>query len=279
MPIKIITDSTANITSDQIHGIDHVTVPLSLHVDGKLWLDTPDIDLDKFLYTLKHTKNKSTSACPNVNDWLKAFEGSDEIFVITLTSALSGSYNSATQAAKIYHEKNPKAKILVFDSRSAGPQLRLLAEKIASLASAGKSFEEIVKATEEYQHHLDLMFALQDLTNLGNNGRITPAVAKIAGLLKLFVIGTANNKGEFELLGKARGAKKARRKLLDDMVKAGYRGGRVQIDHVQNEGSALSMKEIILDNFPDAKVTIGECGALCSFYAEEGGLMVGFEKE
>ena len=123
------------------------------------------------------------------------------------------------------------------------------------------------------------MFALQDLTNLGNNGRITPAVAKIAGLLKLFVIGTANNKGEFELLGKARGAKKARRKLLDEMVKAGYRGGRVQIDHVQNEGSALSMKEIILDNFPDAKVTIGECGALCSFYAEEGGLMVGFKKE
>ena len=173
----------------------------------------PDIDLDKFLYTLKHTKNNSTSACPNVNDWLKAFEGSDEIFVITLTSALSGSYNSATQAAKIYHEKNPKAKILVFDSRSAGPQLRLLAEKIASLASAGKSFEEIVKATEEYQHHLDLMFALQDLTNLGNNGRIPPAVAKIAGLLKLFVIGTANNKGEFELLGKARGAKKAKRKL------------------------------------------------------------------
>ena len=147
------------------------------------------------------------------------------------------------------------------------------------MASAGKSFEEIVKATEEYQHHLDLIFGLQDLTNLGNNGRIPAAVAKIAGLLKLFVIGTANNKGEFELLGKARGAKKAKRKLLDDMVKAGYRGGRVQIDHVQNEGSALSMKEIILDNFPDAKVTIGECGALCSFYAEEGGLMVGFEKE
>lgn len=188
MPIKIITDSTANITADQIDGIDHVTVPLSLHVDGKLWMDTPDIDLDKFLHTLKHTKNKSTSACPNVNDWLKAFEGSDEIFVITLTSALSGSYNSATQAAKMYHEKNPKAKILVFDSRSAGPQLRLLAEKIASLASAGKSFEDIVKETEEYQHKLDLMFALQDLTNLGNNGRITPAVAKIAGLLKLFVI-------------------------------------------------------------------------------------------
>ena len=108
MPIKIITDSTANITADQIDGIDHVTVPLSLHVDGKLWMDTPDIDLDKFLHTLKHTKNKSTSACPNVNDWLKAFEGSDEIFVITLTSALSGSYNSATQAAKMYHEKNPK---------------------------------------------------------------------------------------------------------------------------------------------------------------------------
>ena len=123
------------------------------------------------------------------------------------------------------------------------------------------------------------MFALKDLTNLGNKCRMPPAVAKIGGLLKLFVIGTANNKGEFELLGKARGAKKAKRKLLDDMVKAGYRGGRVQIDHVQNEGYALSIKESILDTFRDAKVTIGECGARCRLYAEEGGLMVGFEKE
>lgn len=82
----------------------------------------------------------------------------------------------------------------------------------------------------------------QDLTNLGNNGRIPPAVAKIADLLKLFVIGTANNKGEFELWVR-HGAKKARRKLLDvKMVKAGYKGGRVQIDHVQNEGSAPLMK-------------------------------------
>lgn len=278
MTTRIITDSSANLFDKAIDGVEHISVPLSLRVEGKEWIDDKNLDLTSFLADLKATDSESRSSCPNINAWLQAYEGADEIFVITITGALSGSYNAATQAAKIYHEKNPNAKILVFDSRSAGPQLQLLAQKIAQLVNKEFSFEEIVKEAESYQHHIDLVFALKDLTNLANNGRIPAAVAKIAGLLKLNIIGTANNKGEFELLGKARGVKKCQVKMLAEMIKQGYIGGKVQIDHVNNLEGAESFKELILSKFPDAEVNIGECGALCSFYAEAGGLMVGYEK-
>lgn len=275
---RIITDSSANVTSPEILGVDHKVAPLSLEIDGKIWQDDPNIDMDQFLSALKETNQKANSSCPNIDSWLKTFEGSDEIFVITITSALSGSYNAASQAARIFHEDHPEAKILVFDSRSAGPQLQLLAQRIAQLINKGFSFEEIVKEAENYQHHIGLVFTLQDLTNLANNGRVTPAVARIAQVLRLNVIGTANNKGEFELLGRARGPKRARANMLKDMIKKGYIGGRVQIDHVQNLEGAEEFKKTILEKFPDAEVNIGECGALCSFYAENGGLMVGYEK-
>lgn len=278
MTTRIITDSSANFYDKNIDGIEHVSVPLSLRIDDKEWIDDENLDLTAFQAALKATEDKSTSSCPNLNAWLDAYRGADEIFVITITGALSGSYNAAVQAARIYHEEDPKAKILVFDSRSAGPQLQLLARKIARLVNKGYSFEEIVKEAEAYQHHIALIFALKDLTNLANNGRVSNTVAKMASLLKMNIIGTANNKGEFDMAGRARGAKKAQAKMLADMIKNGYIGGRVQIDQVNNIEGAESFKQVILEKFPDADVQIGECGGLCSFYAEEGGLMVGYEK-
>lgn len=278
MTTRIITDSSANFYDKNIDGIEHVSVPLSLRIDDKEWIDDENLDLTAFQAALKATEDKSTSSCPNLNAWLDAYRGADEIFVITITGALSGSYNAAVQAARIYHEEDPKAKILVFDSRSAGPQLQLLARKIARLVNKGYSFEEIVKEAEAYQHHIALIFALKDLTNLANNGRVSNTVAKMASLLKMNIIGTANNKGEFDMAGRARGAKKAQAKMLADMIKNGYIGGCVQIDQVNNIEGAESFKQVILEKFPDADVQIGECGGLCSFYAEEGGIMVGYEK-
>lgn len=277
MTTKIITDSSANIKTPEILGVDHVNVPLMLQIDGQTWFDDDKINMEEFKAALKKTTNKSTSACPNINDWLTAFEGGDEIFVITLTSALSGSYNAAKQAAKIYHQDHPQAKILVFDSRSAGPQLKLLAERVAQLVKKGFTFEEVVKEAEAYQHHIELLFILKDLHNLSNNGRVSPAVAKVAGLLKISVVGEANKKGEFELVGKARGDKKGQLKLISKMIKDGYIGGRVIIDHVNNLSGAEDLKALILKKFPEADIHIEECSALCSYYAEEGGLMIGFE--
>ena len=277
MNIKIITDSSANLLDDNCSGTPHVTVPLTIQVGDQAFKDDKSIDKIEFLTALKNTHVKTTTSCPNVHEWLQAFEGGDEIFVFTITSALSGSYNAARQAANQYHEDHPEAKILVFDTRSAGPQVKMLAQQTGELVEEGFSFKEIVKKIEDYQQHLNLIFALKDLTNLANNGRVPTAVAKIAGLLKLNIIGEANNKGEFELIAKARGDKRCYKKILEEMIKKGYDGGRVQIDQNDNAAGAAAIKNVILDKFPAAKIEIGECRALCAFYAETGGIMIGYE--
>ncbi|MBP2058712.1 DegV family protein with EDD domain [Lactobacillus colini] len=279
MNIKIITDSSANLSTDDCSGISHISVPLTIQVGEQAFKDDDNLDKIEFMTALKNTKIKTTTSCPNVHEWLQAFEGGDEIYVFTITSALSGSYNAARQAANQYHETYPGAKILVFDTRSAGPQVKMLALKTGELIKQGLSFQEVVKKIEDYQQHANLIFALKDLTNLANNGRVPAAVAKIAGLLKLNIIGVANNKGEFELVTKARGDKRCYKKIVEEMVKRGYDGGYVQIDQNDNTAGAAAIKNVILDKFPNAKVEIGECHALCSYYAETGGMMIGYENK
>lgn len=277
MTIKIIADSAADIDVTSINGIAYANVPLKLQIDSHTWVDNDQLNLDAFLSALKATHEKAISSCPNTNDWLTAFAGADEIFVVTITSKLSGSYNSACQASAIYRESHPDARIHIFDSLSASSQMQLIILKIAELAKMKLKFTEIVNQAETYMQTTKLLFSLKELDNLANNGRIKPTIAKLAHLLKLYIIGTAKD-GQFALLAKVRSAKRSQRALLTQMQAMGYTGKRVQINHVQAPNAAQQLKELILTSYPTAQVEIGTCRGLCSFYAENGGLMVGFEQ-
>lgn len=278
MNVKLITDSGANSFKHSIGGVQHVNVPLTLRVDDQDWLDDERLDVPNFVAALQNTKTATSSACPSINDWLTAYEGGDEIFVFAITSALSGSYNSAVQAARLFQDEHPDAKLHVFDSKSAGPQIRLLVSQAATLVNKGFSFEEIIKMTDEQIKHTDLLFMLENLHNLANNGRVKPAVAQLAKMLRINVFGTASDSGEFEMLGRMRGGKKATSKLVKEMDKMGYKGGRVMIDHVACPEKAQKLRDDIFAVYPSAIVNINACGGLCSYYAEKGGLMIGFEK-
>ena len=278
MTVRIVTDSGANAFNDIIGGVEHVNVPLTVMVNGQSWMDNEQLDLQNFLLALKNTKTATSSSCPNMGSWLTAFKGADEIFVLTITCALSGSYNAAVQAAEIYMADHPNVKIHVFDTKSAGPQIKLLASQLAVLINNGYAFEDIISAVNQQIQHTDLLFVLAELDNLANNGRINPTIAKITHLLNLHVYGTASDTGEFQMLGKPRGGKKEYAKLAKVMVKQGYAGGRVLIDHVNCREHAEQMANAISALFPSAIILISTCGALCSYYAENGGLMIGFEK-
>lgn len=278
MTVKIVTDSGANAYQDIIGGVEHVNVPLTVMVNHQSWTDDGNLDLANFLSALKNTKTTTSSACPSMGSWLTAFEGADEIFVLTMTSALSGSYNAAVQAAEMYMADHPGTRIHVFDTKSAGPQIRLLASQMAILINHGYSFDEIIELTNQQIKCTGLLFVLAELDNLANNGRVSPAIAKLTHLLNLYVYGTASAAGEFEMLGKLRGGKRMYSKLAKALEKQGYAGGRVFIDHVNAHESAEQMASAISAIFPSAIITISTCGALCSYYAENGGLMIGFEK-
>ena len=179
-------------------------------------------------------------------------------------------------AKEQYEEEHPDRKVFVFDSRSTGPEMKLHINKVKELVRAGKDFETICKEIIEYKNNTSLQFCLESMRNLANNGRVNPAVAALAGLLGIRVIGDATG-GVLNPTDKVRGEKKAIACLVNNMKKAGYKGKQVIIDHCYNEGAAQKLKQALLEEFPNAKIVIAKTFGLCSFYAEAGGLIIGFE--
>ena len=275
MSIKIVADSSANLRT--LEDNSFVSVPLTLRTDEREFVDDASLNIEKMTDYLANYKGKSGSACPSSQDWIDAFGDAERIFAIAITSNLSGSFNSARVAKEQYEEEHPDRKVFLIDSLSAGPELKLIVEKIQELNADGLSYDDICDAITEYQKKTHLVFMLKSLTNLANNGRVSPAVAKIAGLLNIHVVGIASDVGTLEQKEKARGEKKAiaaMKKIMEDLK---YVGGKIRIDHCFNLEGAQQLKDLILAAFPNADVKIGENYGLCSFYAERGGILAGFE--
>ena len=261
----------------QLDGVDFASVPLKILAGEREFTDDAEVDVQGMVDYLKGYKGKASTSCPGVGEYLEAFGDAEQVFCVTITSNLSGSYNAAEVAARTYLEQHPERKVHVFDSLSAGPEMTLLAEKIRDLLCKKMSFESIVQYVKEYQKKTKLLFSLESLHNLANNGRVPGAVAAIAGMLGIRLIGKARDVGTLQPTGKARGEKKLIPELMKHLIDMGYNGGRVRIDHCNNVNAANKLREAVLARFPAAEVLIGVTGALCSFYAEQGGMLIGFE--
>jgi len=241
------------------------------------YLDDGTLDAVGMARSLRTYKGKTSTSCPNVADWLAAYEGAEQIFVATITGTLSGSYNAALLAAEEYKETHPEARVFVLDSLSAGPELRLLAERLRDLVRIGMEFDEICEAILAYHKHTHLLFSLESLANLARNGRVKPAVAAVARMLGIRVIGQASESGELEVLCKTRGEHGALERIVLELKDHGFTDGKVHIAHCDNPEAAKRLKLMIHAVFAGAQVDVAECGGLCSYYAEQGGLMVGYE--
>ena len=277
MQYKIATDSSSNIRS--LEGVCFANVPLKIITKEKEYIDDAALDVARMVDELRSYKGTSGTSCPNAFEWLDAFGDADGVFAITITSNLSGCCNAAQHAAQEYMKEHPGRKVCVLDSLSTGPEMRLIAERIRGGILAGRSFEEIEADVRRYMQHTHLLFTLQSLNNLARNGRVSPAVAKIAGVLGICVVGRASDVGTLQPMHKCRGEKRAIRQLWDCMLKLGYSGGRVRIRHTENPDAAQRMAEEIRSAYPDAEIRIGPNRGLCSFYAEKGGVLVGFESD
>lgn len=275
MNYKIVSDSASNLFS--LPGSSFSFVPLTIHCEEREFSDTPRLDLDDMLQTLKNTTKHSSTSCPNVQDWLDAFGEAETVYAVTITGNLSGSYAAAMQARSLFLQEHPKARVHVFNTLSAGPEMELILEKLAALQAAGIEFEKTVEEVERYLQKTHLVFCLQSLHNLARNGRVSPAKAKIAGILGIRVVGKASEEGTLQPLHNCRGGAKSLDTLFTVMKEHGFCGGKVRIAHCRNQADAETLRQKILSFAKDCDVQIRSTTALCSFYAEEGGLLVGFE--
>ena len=271
---KIVVDSSANMAAST--GV--ASVPLKIITDNKEYIDDANLNTAAMVWDLQTYTGKSSTACPSPQDWLEAFGDASYVFCIAITSNLSGSCNAANIAKADYEQENPGRQVCVIDSLSTGGEMELIAEKLQELMEAELCFEEICARIKEYQQHTGLMFMLESMQNLANNGRVNKIVAKAAGILGIRAVGKASDVGTLESLDKCRGEKKAIAALADHMVALGYEGGKMRISHCLNPAAAESLKKLICDAFPQADVQIRPTGGLCSFYAEKGGMIIGFEK-
>lgn len=279
MTWKIVADSGCDYReiTDLANQTRFESVPLTIQIDNEIFVDNAHLDIDDMMEKMYATSTASKSACPSPDDYLRSFEGAENIFVVTITGSLSGSHNSAQLAKKLFLEEHPTANIHVIDSLSAGGEVDLIVKKLNDLIKEGLSFEQVVEAITHYRKNTKLLFVLAKVDNLVKNGRLSKLIGAVVGLLNIRMVGEASDTGTLELLQKARGAKKALTAAVNEVLKTGYKGGRIIIAHRNNEKFCQQFTEVIKEKFPAADISFLPTSGLCSFYAEEGGLLMGYE--
>lgn len=273
--VKFIADSSCDML--EMEGVNFESIPMTIYTDEVSYLDDQNINITQMLDALASHKGRSYTACPSIETWLKAFEGADTIYIGTITSKLSGTYNSAVAAKNIYLQSHPETKICVFDTLSTGAELRLLMEKLVELDRAGMTFEEICKAGAEYLKTTRLFFSLRSLHNLAQNGRVSKVVAAAVGVLGIRIVATASEEGTIEPIAKCRGDKRVVEELLNQLEKAGFRSGKIRLGHTENPGFAQTIFTELKKRYPKADILLYQARGLCSYYSERGAIFVGIE--
>ena len=230
--LKIVADSSADTFA--FDGVGYATAPLKIRTENKEYTDDGALDVEAMVNDLASYKGRSSSSCPSPADWLGCFGDAKYVFCITITATLSGSYNSACVAKKQYEEEHPERRVFVFNSLSAGGELRLVMEKVRELAASEMDFDAICAEAEKYAQTTALIFMLESMKNLANNGRVSQIAAKAAGILGIRVVGKASDKGDLQPLEKCRGENKAVSSIFSNMMEIGYKGGKARLGHCCN---------------------------------------------
>ena len=274
MSFRIVSDSSSNVLS--MGDSNYTTVPLKI-IAQKEYVDDLALDLSGMMEDLRNHNGKSGSSCPNVGEWLDAFGDAEEIFCVTISRNLSGSYAASVQAGETYMAENPGRKVFTFDSLAVGPEMMMIVDMIRQCEAAGDDYETTKAKVLAYHNRTHTVFCLESMLNLARNGRVPMAVAKIAGMLGIRVVGIAAD-GQVTPVHKPRGAKKATQTIVEMMKERGFEDGNIlRVAHCYAPEAAQALHEAVVAEFPNTRFILEHTTALCSFYAEAGGLIVGFE--
>ena len=279
---NLVSDGTCDIRrSDFVSdSVRFETAPLRLRVGAREFVDNDDLRVPELLKAMRDENGASSSACPSPAAYARAFKKGDKSICFTISSSLSGSYNSALSGRELCLEDHPDKQICVIDSKSTAGVPFLLVRRAKELMEAdpdGERFEEICAELRVYQASLRTVFTLENYDNLIKNGRMRPLVGTLLHTLGIHVIAIGTSQGSIQVVDKARGETKTHRGMIDIMrVSKDCTGATVMIHHCENLAGAVKLKEAILKELPVKSVEIMSCRGLNSFYAMEKGLIVGY---
>lgn len=281
MKWNIVSDSSCDIYSIDNLNKDALfsVIPFQINIGDKIYTDDDKLDVSammKDMYTCRHA---ASSACPSPTQWEEEFLKAYMSIAVTITGSLSGSNSAASVAARNVLEEYPEKKIFVLNSFSAGGEVALIVNEINRLINEGLSFDEVVCSIKVYANKARLLFALSKFSNLIKTGRMSKLAGHAAELISIKAIGIASDEGKLKMLDKARGDSKLIKGIVREMERCGFDNGEVALGHCFNEKAALAIKKAITEKWEKAKVMIFPTRGLCSFYAEDKGIMLGFYSE
>ena len=278
MSFHIVCDSCTDLTEEDLKKGCYTLVPLTLLVDGEEIIDDETFDQADFLAKVVASKEAVKSACPAPESFMEAYSKADDIYVVTLSAELSGSYNSAVLGKNLYEEENGTKNIHVVNSRGAATTQVLIARKLNEYASQGMPFEEVVDKIEEYTTSLRTYFVLETLEVLRKNGRLSRLSATIAGALNIKPVMIGTRDGVIQKAAQARGMKKALAKMVEHMGSEGRDLTRRQfvISHCNCYERAVYVKELIKKHLHAEDVDIVDTKGVSSLYACDGGIIVSY---
>ena len=288
MSWAIIADSSCNLREYVPTAPDTLfrSAPLKINVGGREFADDAALDVSALNRLVAEEQEATSSSCPSAGEWAELFRLADNVLAVSISSNLSGSYEAAQMARNIVMDEYARVhdgviegkNIFVLDSKAAGGKLEVIVKLLDRyLTESSPSFDEAVAFMCSLERSSQVLYSLSSYENLVKNGRMPRLAGTIASKLSIRVLGTASSQGTIKIVGPTRGEKKTYRKIVEAMAADGFSGGCVCIDHVDNEAGATSLAAAIRERWPEADIDIMPCGGLCSYYAEESGLIIGYE--
>ena len=279
MDYKIIVDSCGELTGKMKKSGVYTTASLSMLVDGDTIADDASFDQKDFLRRVAASPECPKSSCPSPEEYMKLYEGAEKrVYVVTLSSELSGSYNSAELGRKLFFEEHGDAdkQICVFNSRSASVGETLIGMKIQECEENGLGFEETVESVEACIEEQHTYFVLENLDTLRKNGRLTGIKSFVASALNIKPVMGSTPQGTICQLGQARGIKRALVKMADQIARdACDTAGKVlAIAHCNCPERAREVERMLLDRMKVKTSFIVDTAGISTMYANDGGIIV-----
>lgn len=278
MSMRIVADSCCDVSPEVEKQTGIELVPLTIQIGDKEFRDDKNLDIDGLIEDMKNSPIAPKTACPSPQDFIESYKGDGSVFVVILSSALSGTYKSAMMAKDIFLEEVENKFIHVFDSLSASVGETLVSLHISELINKGLKEMEIVEKVNAYIKDMRTFFTLKSLDNLVKSGRVSHFVAKVSSILSVKPIMAENGEGQIEVHEKVVGAKRVFKRLVEVI---GEQGQNLEdkvlgIAHCNALESALAFKEEVLKRYNFKDIVIVRTGGISSVYANEGGLIIAF---
>ena len=277
MSYKIVVDSCGELPEKLKKDGHFESVPLEIFVEDYRIVDDATFNQADFLRRVAESPKCPKSTCPSPERYMEAYDcQAEHIYAVTLSSKLSGSYNSAELGKALYIEEKGEKQIHVFDSKSASVGETLIAMKIQECEETGMAFEEVIAAVDAYIEEQNTYFVLESLEALRKNGRLSNLKAFVASALNIKPVMGSTPEGEICQLDQSRGMHKALDKMITVML------SRVQncetkilaISHCNCYERAKELAEKVgkMAKFKD--IFVIDTAGISSLYASDGGIIM-----